>query len=215
MDLEDILDIATPMVEGLAEAHSHGILHRDLKPANVMIDERGRVKLLDFGVARLLPGTEFTTEGLTSTGRILGTPYYMSPEQVHGKETDARSDLFSVGVILYEMATGVRPFEARSLAGVLNAVTEKRPTPLLQVNPHVGELFAHVVDRLLEKSPESRFQSAAGVVAELKSLGQPTSITQARKRVGWPGATLARCPRACPLRRLLPAGMVSFRWQGR
>ena len=115
----------------------------------------------------------------------------MSPEQVHGKETDARSDLFSVGVILYEMATGVRPFEAKSLAGVLNAVTEREPTPLLQVNPHVGELFAHVVDRLLEKRPQKRFQTAAGVVAELESLGQPTHATVARNKAVWLGSTLA------------------------
>ena len=188
--LDAILDIAVPLAEGLEEAHRSGVLHRDLKPANVMLDERGRVKILDFGLSRPLEESELTA-GLTSSGKVMGTPHYMSPEQMRGDQVDARSDLFALGVVLYELATGVRPFEGESLAVVMNAVLESQPPPILAVNPHVGELFAHTVERLLGKDPGQRFQSAAGLAADLRSLKKPsTTVVAARRRLA-PGYVLA------------------------
>ena len=191
LSLDRILDIAIPLAEGLEEAHRNGVVHRDLKPANVMLDERGRVKILDFGLSRPLPENDLVTAGLTSSGQVMGTPHYMSPEQMRGEEVDARTDLFSLGVILYELATGIRPFEGDSLAVVMNAVLEKQPSPILPVNPRLGELFAHTVERLLEKDPELRSQSAAGVAADLKSLKKPTTTIVPAKKRGMPLALVA------------------------
>jgi len=148
-----------------------------------MQDEKGRVKILDFGLARALPHSELTTEGLTITGQVMGTPYYMSPEQIRGEELDERSDLFSLGVILYELATGVRPFQGDSRAVVWASVLKTQPTPMLHMNAQLGELFARTVERLLEKDPELRSQSAAGVAADLKILRKPrTTIVAPTKR---------------------------------
>ena len=186
---DQLLDIAVQLAEALQEAHGAGVVHRDLKPGNAMIDDRGRVKILDFGLARALDEGEATTLDLTSSGQVLGTPHYMSPEQVRGRMVDARSDLFSLGVILYELATGVRPFEGESVADVMNAVLARRPTPLIQANPRVGELFAHLVDRLLAKDPDERTQHASDLAAELRSLkGSSTTVVapHTKRHVGTP-----------------------------
>ncbi len=186
---DQLLDIAVQLAEALEEAHGANIVHRDLKPGNAMIDDRGRVKILDFGLSRALDEGEATTLDLTVSGQVLGTPHYMSPEQVRGRKVDARSDLFSLGVILYELATGVRPFEGESVADVLNAVLASQPTPLIQANPRVGELFAHLVDRLLAKDPDERTQHASDLAAELRSLkGSSTTVVapHTKRRVRTP-----------------------------
>jgi serine/threonine protein kinase len=132
-----VYDVASAVAEGLAEAHRAGIVHRDLKPGNVMLDERGRVKILDFGLSRPQSAPDQLSD-LTATGQIVGTPHYMSPEQVRGDAVDGRSDLFALGAILYELATGVKPFEGASGPVVISAVLEKDPPPVMRVNPHVG-----------------------------------------------------------------------------
>jgi len=177
--LERVLEIAIPLAEGLAEAHAAGIVHRDLKPGNVMVDARGRVKILDFGLSRSLVEALREMSDLTSSGVVMGTPHYMSPEQARGEKVDERSDLFSLGTLLYELATGARPFPGDHLAQVMQGVLQETPPSILSVNPHAGELFAHTVERLLAKDPAARFQSAAGVVAALKSLKEPSTTIAA------------------------------------
>jgi TolB-like protein/Tfp pilus assembly protein PilF/predicted Ser/Thr protein kinase len=169
LSLEPILDVAIPIAAGLREAHSAGVLHRDLKPGNVMVTERGRVKIIDFGLSCSSEESDFTP-GLTSSDNALGTPHYMSPEQMRGAALDERSDLFSLGVILYELGTGVRPFAGNSLGALAKALLTEEPPPLIQVNPHLGTLFTHVVDRLLQKDPDQRYQTSADLLAELRSL---------------------------------------------
>ncbi|HKB14704.1 MAG TPA: serine/threonine-protein kinase, partial [Planctomycetota bacterium] len=167
---EELLDLAIPIAEGLAEAHRSGVVHRDLKPANVMIDARGRVKILDFGLSRPTEGLDSASPGLTASGSVVGTPYYMSPEQMRGKKVDGRSDLFSLGVTLYQLATGERPFRGETLGEVMEAVFQADPPPADRSNPGAGADLASTITRLLVKDPEKRFQSADDLLVELRGL---------------------------------------------
>jgi eukaryotic-like serine/threonine-protein kinase len=167
-----ILSIGQQVADGLAEAHGLGIVHRDLKPQNVMIDTAGRVKIMDFGIARSV-----REKGVTGPGVMIGTPEYMSPEQVEAKETDARSDIYSLGIILYEMATGRVPFEgdtALSIAMKQKGETPKSPKAL---NPNLPDELSAIILRCLEKDPAKRFASAADLRAELErvEMGLPTT----------------------------------------
>jgi CheY-like chemotaxis protein/predicted Ser/Thr protein kinase len=154
------------VADGLAEAHRAGIVHRDLKPQNVMIDRDGRARILDFGIARLAKSA-----GITQDGVLIGTPHYMSPEQADGLTVDARTDIYSLGAILYEMLTGAPPFEADTAAGVIRKHrTEPAPDPK-ESNPSVPEALSRVVLRCLEKNPGNRYQSAE----ELSGLLAPFS----------------------------------------
>ena len=183
-----VRDLASAMAAGLAEAHRAGIVHRDLKPANVMLDDRGRVKILDFGLSRPECNPEQLSD-LTVTQQIIGTLHYMSPEQIRGEAVDGRSDLFALGATLYELATGVKAFEGASPPTVMNAVLEKDPPPLMQVNPHVGEPFAKIVERLLSKDPGRRPASADEVVAEMARIrsGATGNATGSRRRAALVG----------------------------
>jgi serine/threonine protein kinase/Flp pilus assembly protein TadD len=177
-DLKEILDVAVPLADALDTAHDHGITHRDLKPANVMISETGRVKVLDFGLARLLrqdavpEGPPLSTESLSLTrqGTVLGTAPYMSPEQIEGKTIDHRSDLFSLGTLLYELATGHRPFTGDSQPALASSILRDEPTSLTEVRSDLPEEFSRIVERCLQKDPELRFQAAAELKAELEKL---------------------------------------------
>src|SRR5687768_5927501 len=127
--------IARQICRGLQAAHEQGIIHRDIKPQNVLIDAKGEVKLMDFGIARMAE----SPEGVTQAGFILGTPHYMSPEQVQGAQIDSRSDIYSMGVLIYEMLAGKRPFESPSLTALLTAHLLEKPDPLIEIRPDAGK----------------------------------------------------------------------------
>src|SRR5262249_931067 len=149
------------MADAMAKAHSAGIIHRDLKPSNVMVTDDGRVKILDFGLAKLtevLSSGEGTTQmsSLTETGTIIGTASYMSPEQTEGKNVDARSDIFSFGAVLYEMVTGHKAFQSDSKLGTLAAVIRQEPKAVSQLTPDIPPDLEKIVNRCLRKAPERR-----------------------------------------------------------
>ena len=173
------LAIARQMAEGLAEAHKLGIVHRDLKPGNVMIDKDGQAKIMDFGVARAM-----REKGITGAGAIIGTPEYMSPEQVEGKEADQRADIYALGIILFEMVTGRVPFEGETAFRIAMKQKEEAPKNPQLLNPNLPDDLAGVILKCLEMDPAKRYLSAADVRAELERVeqGLPTIERAAPKR---------------------------------
>jgi len=163
--LDKIIDYATQICEGLQEAHAVGIVHRDVKPANIILSKTGRPKIVDFGLAAIRG-----TEKLTQTGSTLGTVGYMSPEQAQGQEVDQRSDLFSFGVVLYEMITGRTPFARENDVATAQAIVSATPEPLSKYRANVPDDLQRIVTKLLEKDPQLRYQSAEGVIPDLKRL---------------------------------------------
>jgi predicted Ser/Thr protein kinase len=155
--------ISRQICRGLQVAHEQGIIHRDIKPQNVLIDAKGEVKLMDFGIARMAE----TPEAMTQAGLIVGTPHYMSPEQVRGDQLDARSDVYSMGVLIYEMLSGRRPFESSSLTGVLTAHITEAPKPPIELRPDLGRELNAIVLRCLAKNPKERYADAGALLAEL------------------------------------------------
>jgi len=176
LPLSEIFDLAIPLAEALTAAHEQGIVHRDLKPANVMVSTEGRVKVLDFGLAKPTPEagkaieTELPTEALTQEGAVVGTVPYMSPEQLQGRPVDARSDLFSLGVILYGMATGRHPFKGDTSATLVSAILRDTPAEVDLLRGELPHDLARIIRRCLEKDPEQRIQSAKDVRNELVDL---------------------------------------------
>jgi hypothetical protein len=165
LKLTEILRIGTQLAEGLAAAHKHGLVHRDIKPANILL-ENGveRVKITDFGLARSVDNTD-----ITRTGEVSGTPQFMSPEQAQGQRVDHRSDLFSLGCVLYAMCTGRSPFRGENLAVVVRRICDDTPRPIQDMNPEIPGWLVETVDRLLSKDPACRFQTAAEVAEVLSS----------------------------------------------
>jgi len=158
------LDIAAQAADGLACAHERGVIHRDIKPGNIMIVRGRHVKIMDFGIARMR-----VSEVKTQTGAILGSPKYMSPEQVAGRRADPRSDIFSLGVVLYEMATGAPPFAAPNMAQLMQQVASAAHRPPSAVNPSVPAMLDLIVAKALEKEPDARYQNAAELAADLRA----------------------------------------------
>jgi serine/threonine protein kinase len=161
------VDIAAQIAEGLAYAHEHHVIHRDIKPANIIITPRGRAKIADFGIARMR-----THEARTQTGVIMGSPRYLSPEQVIGKRADFRSDIFSLGVILYQCLTGTAPFAGEGLSALMYQITNHDPAPPSSLNPQVPLMLDYIMAKVLAKSPESRYQSAADLASDLRDCAR-------------------------------------------
>ena len=144
---------------GLAAAHAEGLIHRDVKPANILLEKgRNTVKITDFGLARAAEDVH-----LTQSGMVAGTPVYMAPEQARGEELDARTDLFSLGSVLYTLCTGVAPFDGNTPFMVLRRITDESPRPIQEINPDVPDWLVEIIDQLLAKDPADRFQSASEV----------------------------------------------------
>ena len=174
LPLDRLLKIAIPLADAVGAAHQRGILHRDLKPANVMVTGDGRVKVLDFGLAKLQEDVRSTealpTQDLTGEGRIVGTVAYMSPEQAEGKTVDQRSDVFALGVLLYELGSGQRPFTGDTSLSVLSSILKDAPRPIAELRPDLPRDFTRIVRRALNKDPEERYQSAKDLRNDLHAV---------------------------------------------
>ena len=193
----------------MAAAHRQGILHRDLKPENVMLTPDGRLKVLDFGLAKLRydadegDRTTKETQSVTQDGRIVGTVAYMSPEQAQGLPVDHRSDIFALGILLYEMATGERPFRGNTNLSVLSSILKDTPRPASEIRDDVPKPLARMIQRALEKRPEDRYQSASDLRRDLEDLKRDVDsgelalgTTAGRQRLVAPppAASAGRCP---------------------
>ena len=186
LPVDRLLDVSIQLADAIDAAHAKGIIHRDIKPANIFLTQRGQVKVLDFGLAKLTRAAGMAAEieatldegartaSLTNPGSTVGTVAYMSPEQARGEQLDARTDLFSLGTVIYQMATGQLPFSGNTSAVIFNAILERDPVPAAQLNPQIPARLQEIIDKLLEKDRDLRYQSAADLRGDLKRLKRDT-----------------------------------------
>ena len=206
---KQVITLGAQIAEALEDAHEHQIIHRDLKPANVMVTTKGRAKVLDFGLAKLVRPTEVEGETAslaeTQAGAVMGTVPYMSPEQLQGKTVDARADIYALGAVLYEMATGRRPFPEKQSSHLIAAILTQTPQPPHKLNGEVSPGLEAIILKALEKNPGERYQSAKEVLEDFGRLSVPGSVVGARKRVArkrwvpsrlrnWPGTKSSGAP---------------------